>query len=360
MQENKKIKKIVSFPHMGNYFVPAKYLLTHVLHCKVMVAPRITSHTIELGNKYSPAFVCTPFKYTLGTLMESLENGANVLIQAGGGCKYGYYSELQIELLRETGYVFEFVNLVSQGKTRLMQIYHFVKQIDPKFQVMKAIKYFLITKKMIAYMDSIDHIIRNRVGFEVEENSFITLQHQMLHKFAKVKSQKELKQCYLSYKKQFLELPIDMPSNPIKVGVIGELYTLMEPFSNYYLEKTLAKNHVAITRFTNVQYLVFEKKKKMKKLLKYASHYIQYKMGADASDNIAWTKYLCEEKYDGIIHVKSAFCTPEIGAMAIIQRICSHYHMPVLFFTFDEATTEVGIETRLEAFYDVIKERHDL
>ena len=93
----------------------------------------------------------------------------------------------------------------------------------------------------------------------------------------------------------------------------------------------------------------------IKKLLKYAKEYVRYKMGADASDNIARTKYLCEHGYDGIIHIKSSFCTPEIGAMPIISKICNEYNMPLLFFSFDANTSEVGIKTRLEAFYDMLK-----
>ena len=77
---------------MGDYYVPAKYLLNKIVDAEILVAPFITAKTIELGSKYSPEFVCTPFKYTLGTMIESLDNGANILIQFGGGCRYGYYS----------------------------------------------------------------------------------------------------------------------------------------------------------------------------------------------------------------------------------------------------------------------------
>lgn len=350
-------KKVISFPHMGNYYVPVKYLLSHVFHCKILVAPKITSRTIELGTKYSPDFVCTPFKYTLGTLIESLENGANILLQAGGGCKYGYYSELQIEILKSLGYQFEYVNLVSKGKMNIRRMYRMVKEIDPKFQIRKFLKYARITKRMVAYMDHFEDEVRKRIGFEKEEGSFENLEREMLHKFMKVKNMAQLKQRYKEYMKKMYALPLKEEQHPIRIGVIGELYTLMEPFSNYYLEKALAKYHISIKRFTNVNYLLFQKKHHIKYLLRFASRYIKYKMGADAADNIAWAKYLCEEGYDGIIHIKSSFCTPEIGAMPIIQKICHDYDVPVIFFTFDAGTTEVGIETRLEAFYDMLKEK---
>ena len=93
----------------------------------------------------------------------------------------------------------------------------------------------------------------------------------------------------------------------MKVGIIGELYTPLEPFANYDLEKLLASYGIAVKRYTNVHYLLFEKKYKIKKYLKYAREYVKYKMGADAADNIARTKYLCANNYDGIIHIKSSF-----------------------------------------------------
>ena len=108
-----------------------------------------------------------------------------------------------------------------------------------------------------------------------------------------------------------------------------------------------------------VHYLLFEKAHKYKKYKKYSKEYFTYNMGADASDNIARSKYLCEHNYDGIIHIKSSFCTPEIGAMPIINKIASFYHKPVLFFSFDSATSETGINTRLEAFYDMLEMRKD-
>ena len=43
----------IAFPHMGNYYVPVKYLLSHITNLNIMIAPPITNKTIELGNKYS-------------------------------------------------------------------------------------------------------------------------------------------------------------------------------------------------------------------------------------------------------------------------------------------------------------------
>ena len=43
--------------------------------------------------------------------------------------------------------------------------------------------------------------------------------------------------------------------------------------------------------------------------------------------------------------------------MSIINKICNEHDVPVIFFSFDSSTSEVGIKTRLEAFYDMIEMR---
>lgn len=43
--------------------------------------------------------------------------------------------------------------------------------------------------------------------------------------------------------------------------------------------------------------------------------------------------------------------------MPVLQRLRRDYHIPVLFLTFDTQTSNAGLDTRLEAFYDMIAMR---
>lgn len=348
--------KVIAFPLMGNYYIPSNYLFSRITNSKIMNPPKITSKTIELGSKYSPDFVCTPFKYTLGTYIECLEMGANTLVQMGGGCRYGYYFELQEKILKDLGYDFKYYNLVSKGHTDIKKIYNIMKEIDPKLKKIKSLYYLLITIKMVKYMDYIEDYIRRNAGYEVNKGEFNEELNNMLEEFSNVKSLIHLKRTFKRYKKRILNIKINKPKNNIKIGVIGELYTLMESFANNNLEDLLMSYGVEVKRFTNVTYLLFEKGKKSKKYLKKLDN-IKYKMGADAMDNIYYTKYLIDNGYDGIIHIKSSFCTPEIGSMGIINKMCEESDMPVLFMSMDANTSSVGFETRIEAFYDMIEMR---
>lgn len=349
--------QVISFPHLGDYYIPIRFLLKKLTDHKVIESPPITKKTIELGTKFSPEFVCVPFKYNLGNFIESLENGATIILQAGGGCRYGYYAEVQEKILKDLGYDFQFLSLISEDHFTVKEIYRTFKKLNPKVSFFKFAYYSLLTIFMIRLMDWQDELIRSRIGFEVETGSFEKLKSEMLKDFESSKGYVSLYKTYKQYKKKFLNLKIEKPKDCMRVGIIGELYTSMEPYSSYFIEKELAKMKIEVKRFTNVSYLLYEKKYETKKMLRKIPEYCTYKIGADGMDNVYRAKYLIEEGYDGIIHIKPFGCTPEIGAIPIIRKVCNDYKMPVLFFSFDSETSDTGIKTRLEAFYDMLQER---
>ena len=40
--------------------------------------------------------------------------------------------------------------------------------------------------------------------------------------------------------------------------------------------------------------------------------------------------------------------------MPILQQVSSDYHIPILYLSFDSQTSDAGLDTRLEAFYDML------
>ena len=45
--------------------------------------------------------------------------------------------------------------------------------------------------------------------------------------------------------------------------------------------------------------------------------------------------------------------------MSILPKIVEEYNIPIMYLSFDAEDNEVGIDTRLEAFYDMIKRRKE-
>lgn len=351
-------KQVISFPKLGDYNIPLNFLFKHITPCKIINAPQITKRTIELGSKYSPDDACLPFKYTLGNFIESLNMGANVLIQAGGGCRYRYYGEVQEQILKDLGYDFKLYQLSNSDKRSIKEMYLLFKNFNKNLTYPKFIYYGYFTLKMIYYMDKIDEYIRSNIGFETKKNSFLVLKKRMLREFSKCQTIHELNKSYRKYKRSFKRLEV-RKKNVLKIGIIGELYTAMEPSSTYNLEYKLAQNNVEIKRFTNLSYLIWGKTLAKRKMHKTAKNYCKYNLGADGLDNVYRSIYLSKKKYDGIIHTKPFGCTPEIGAIPIIQNVCKDYNMPIIFFSFDVENEDGGVNTRLEAFYDVLRYRKE-
>lgn len=350
----------ISFPQLGDYSTPISFLLRKCIDGEVFKPLPITKRTLELGSKYAPDSVCIPFKYNLGNFIESLANGCNYIIQAGGGCRYGYYGEVQEKILKDLGYEFEFINISSSNKITPNSLYRNLKKLNPNLTFSRFIHYGLMTILMIEYMDYIDNYIRLNVGFETKKNSFYNLKKKMLRDFEKCPSIFSLTRCFLKYKKKFKKLDKEVPKNCLKIGVIGELYTSMEGFSTYYLEKELAKMNVVVKRYTNASYLLYKKKMYFKTMLRKTKNYVKYNIGADGLDNVYRTLKLIDNNYDGLIHIKPFGCTPEITAIPIIQRICQEREFPIMFLSFDTQTSEEGIKTRLEAFYEMIREKRKI
>ena len=131
----------------------------------------------------------------------------------------------------------------------------------------------------------------------------------------------------------------------------------MEPYCSNNIEQKLANYGIEVHRFTTLTYLLFIKKFKLKWLLIKGKKYLKYHLGADATESVVLSYELAKKGYDGIVHLKSFGCTPELNAMPILEQISNEYNIPIIYFSFDSQDNSVGIDTRLEAFYDMILQK---
>ena len=354
------MNNVISFPHLGDYYIPISYLVKKITNTKVIIPPKITKKTITLGAKYSPDYVCVPFKYNLGNYIEALEKGANILLQAGGGCRYGYYAELQEKILQDLGYNFTFINLIHNNHISLRNVYKFAKKCNPKLKIVPFIYYLINTALMIIIMDKLSKYPRENMGFENKKNSFKNVTNSLKRnlEYKKITPMYLIK-LYKKYKKKYKAITVNKPSNCLKIGLVGELYSLMEPFCSNNIEIKLAQKGIEVHRFTTLTYLLFQKKYRLKKLLRQGKKYLKYHLGADATESIVLSEKLAKKKYDGIVHIKSFGCTPELNAMPILEKVSNDYNIPILYFSFDAQDNETAIDTRIEAFADMLYQKKE-
>ncbi len=240
------------YPSLGNYDIAIKYFVNNGLVAGYMAPPVMTKRTMDLGAKYSPDFVCAPFKCHMGNYIEALEAGANVLIQTGGTCRLGYYGELHEQILRDMGYDFEMFNITLFRYKSLFSFIKDAKKYSDHFNLLRLVGAIPATFKMITCIDKVEDFYRQNMGFEIQKGSFDKVYNRFLAELRKAKGFRQVKQIYKKAMADMKSIPIDKPEHPIRVGLVGEYFTIMDPFSNHEIEKKLAQMGAEVHRWMNL------------------------------------------------------------------------------------------------------------
>ena len=129
----------------------------------------------------------------------------------------------------------------------------------------------------------------------------------------------------------------------------------MDSNSSHNLERTIIKEGIEVIRYTNLTYLLLLKKYCRQYLLRKGKKYLKYPLGADGTESVVHALEHAKSAINGIIHIKSFGCVPEINAMPILNEISEEYHVPIIYLSFDGENNINNLDTKLEAFLDMIK-----
>ena len=165
----------------------------------------------------------------------------------------------------------------------------------------------------------------------------------------------EIRAAYQKARQAMSGLAQRIPENPVRIGVVGEYYTVMDEHSNQYLQEKLIRLGASVHRFMNVTNCHF--RAKASTMLPKISEYARYNMGPTTTWTINSALDYAKRGFDGIIHVKSFGCTPELDAIPVLQNISRDYHIPVLYLSYDMQDSDTVLDTRLEAFYDMLERK---
>ncbi len=225
------VKKI-AFPRYAEYNCAIKYLVETGLDAKCILQPEITKRTIDIGSKYSPDFVCTPFKTTLGSMIEALEAGADTIAMTYGACRLGYYGELQEQILRDLGYKFDFVNLTEYDTGKKKDFIRGIKRLSPRAKLPKFALRLIEAIHMVEYLDEVTAEYYQNCGFDPTGRAYRQAYQKFLTAMYTAGNKADIESGYRQVKQEFRQIPLEKPERPLRVGVMGEFYTAMDAFSN--------------------------------------------------------------------------------------------------------------------------------
>ncbi|MBS3949062.1 MAG: CoA protein activase [Peptococcaceae bacterium] len=353
----------VTFPHMGTCSIALQALLEN-LGLDVVPPPPITGKTLAIGAQYSPECVCLPFKVNIGNYIEAAENGADTVIMAGGigPCRFGYYAELQREILQDLGLNVNML-VLEPPLGMITEIWHKLSPLANGNSFAKVAEIFYFAWRLGKSLDHVEQTLNRLRAVEMLPGACDRIWNDTLRTVGKTRTFRELRESAQHIDWMIKTLPIRQ-QKPLKVGVVGEIYMLLEPKVNLEFEKRLGRMGIEVHRSLYLsdwvcEHLLPEPRAKLhaRKVKRAATPYLRGHVGGHGLETIGHSVLYANEGIDGIIQVLPLTCMPEIVAQSILPRISKDFSLPIMTLILDEHSGEAGLQTRLEAFVDMLHTR---
>jgi len=273
----------------------------------------------------------------------------------------GYYVKEQQQIIRDLGYDARFLTLdVSQH--RIGSIMHLVKEVTngaPWPKIVSAIRFSVA--KLFA-CDGIEQVVHRTRAVELQKGMTNQIYREALKAISEARTTREVKKVAKQYTTKLNQMPRDRDADPVKVGIVGEVFVVLDPFANMDIEMELGKLGVEVERTLNLSrwakyrlFLNYLGADEWKSVHRLAMPYLKRNVGGEGWESVGEKIAYGRRGFDGLIHLAPFTCMPEIVAQNIMPS--TREDIPVLTVLYDEQMAKPGMITRLEAFVDLLKFR---
>lgn len=358
---------VVTFPRMGSSALVMRAILAH-LGVEVIMPPDVGPSAVALGVLHSPECACFPLKVNMGNYLEAAAMGADTIVMVGGigPCRLGYYAEVQREVLEDLGVRMEMIVLEppTRGWRRLATSLGELTGGRSWADIWRAVR---LGWHKLVYLDELEalaHRIRPREERKGASSETLRQARQWIDA---ANSHGDIEDAGRAGLESLSSIPHDHEARPLRVGVVGEIFMVLEQAVNFGCVETLGHLGVEVERAAWISSWVREHllpmplRPKGRASERYfrslADPYIGYSVGGEGQQNVGHTIDFARRGYDGVVHIAPLTCMPEIVARTALNAVAQDYQIPVLTFFLDEHAAEAGVQTRLEAFVDLLERR---
>ncbi len=361
--EKQKIK--VAFPHMGTIYI-AWAAAFKKISVEPFIPPYTNRKTLSLGTKYSPEAICLPYKLILGNFIEAIEGGSDyvAMITSPGICRLGEYGNSIKNALKDLGYEAKYIELALYDGIKGM--YRFLKELTGKNDPILFIRSIHIALRTVFVLDDLETALSY---YRAREIKFGEAEKHFKKGLSYIIEANNTKELMLAKKKALEEIAktkIDKDREILHVDLTGEIFLVLDYFSNQNIERELGKMGVQTRRSLTVgSFLkdaiipkIFRKgETHLQRAFRMARPYLMRDIGGDALECVSDVAWASEKGKDGLIHISPFTCMPEIMSQNIFPNMREDCNIPVLSLIMDEQTGKAGYITRLEAFVDLMRRR---
>ncbi|MGI6643725.1 MAG: acyl-CoA dehydratase activase-related protein [Bacillota bacterium] len=351
----------VTFPYLSNAVHPLTVLFEEMGQ-EVVVPFEPTKGTLDYGTKYAPEFACLPLKILLGTYIEGLERGADTIVASGGvgPCRAGYYAQLHREILASLGYCPEFI-VFEPPLSHMSNLIRNVRALNKnKLSLMSLTRLIYRTYVEIMAMDRLEQALHRVRPRQITLKESDRIYKKGVEMIRSAKTVKEIREAGTEAVRLMYRVPQNPDREIVTIGIVGEIYVLLEPAANLYLETILGemgaevRRSMFLTSWFMDNVVVEGGGRQVKRA---AKPYIPELIGGHGQDSVGHTVLYAQEGIDGVVQLAPFSCIPEIVAKGVLTKVSDDSSIPVLSVFLDEQTGEAGLRTRLEAFTDMLRSR---
>lgn len=351
---------LLSFPHMGKVHLALEETF-RILELPYILPSLPGPLAAELGKELAPEGSCFPFVLVLGNMREALDKGADTLIMLGGSgpCRFGFFAYLAEKVLHEAGYNFRLLK-IDRGYNR-----ETCRELISKRKIRPGTFIAAVRQgwQRVVCEERLDNLERKYLPRALEPEAlsgYLKIWREEIQAARTLEHMAEIRRRAEEYAGS---LPLIPAENALTVGLVGDIYTLLEPYANQNIEEYLIQNQVSVVKDIALStwipntILPWRKPLYLRGLLQRAYPYLQDSVGGFGLESVAHSVKYGLENADGIIQLFPLGCMPEIVARSALNRIGSQEGLPIMSITMDEHDSSTGFCTRLEAFLDMLRRR---
>jgi len=358
----------VTFPHLGTMHIFCK-AIAETAGIPYLLPPETSRRTLTLGVQHSNECICLPFKIILGNFIEALEQGADTIVMVGSGppCRLGLYDLVQKVILDDLGLHYRWLTIPPRLTwPALWKNYEETKELKKELSFKNILLFpyglYMGWKKMMA-CESLEKMAMKVRPMEIKKGETQKRLRRVLSWVDEARTPRALEGALRRGKVFLRETEQDPSRQPLKIAIVGELYTVMDPHINRGVEQKLGELGAEVTRTSWFSTHILRSLRRNKadqtseriRFFEASKAYLGYDVGAECNVSIGETILRSREGYDGVIHLMPFACMPETTASGILTRVGKDVDIPVLTLLLDEQEIEGRIQTLLEAFVEMLQ-----
>ncbi|MGD9581086.1 MAG: hypothetical protein AB7V50_06915 [Vampirovibrionia bacterium] len=318
-----------------------------------------------LAQKYLPPELCHPLKMLLGNYLYNIEHKPDAVIFFSGCdmCNMSPINYSYKEIFNDLGWYPEpYFCTITSKKDFVLSYLNVLKKLSGKSWLEIAPSIYLGFKlfESFNFLDQVFYQLRPLFGDHLYVKN---LYNDYFSRLANAVSNKDIEKITGELNDFYIKNKVKINDSFLRVGLLGDVYTLAEPFLHQNVDEQLGNMGIIVDRWSkhcllSKKDLSIQDKPSIKS--EKIDNIFRNQYGVFTSLEILKLKRYVARGYDGIVFLSPLECNPNDALRNYLSIVQEQLEIPLMSLVFDEHSNKIAVTARLEAFVDLLHKRKRL